>query len=142
MEFFKKIWGSNRAKPQPLPYHEGMIFDTSLQNSLQFFDRYLKTKFEFYLLNDFLANIIMDRDISQNVLSEIKQRFFVDVSTSLNERLIDNLAQVYTKAGLQLYIHQTFLTLFNKSMEHFKDNTNGTASAKINRRMIDAIMGS
>ena len=70
--------------------------------------------------------------------NETKQKFFMDVSTSLNEEFFDILGILYTKPGLQLYVHQTFLSLLNKSQLAFKEND----SKKFDKRTIDAIMGS
>ncbi len=113
-----------------------IVFDSSLKLSIEFFDNYLKTKFEFYLINDLMPSFITNKEINSTLIFDIKQKFFVDISTSLNEDFLENLASVYTKPGLQLYIHQTFLNLFNKSQTHFKDN-----NKTIDKRIVDAAMG-
>jgi hypothetical protein len=112
-------------------------FDRSLQASLDYFDNYLKMKFNFYLLNDLMAQIITDKEIHSKQIFEIKSKFFTDISTSLNEDYLENLAKVFTKPGLQLYIHQTFLTLFNKSQLQYKEPD----AKKFDKRIVDAIMG-
>ena len=113
-------------------------FNGNVQNTLAFFDNYMKIKFEFYLLNDLMANIITGRELNPSLINETKQKFFMDVSTSLNEEFFDILGILYTKPGLQLYVHQTFLSLLNKSQLAFKE----TDSKKFDKRTIDAIMGS
>lgn len=112
-------------------------FDRSLQLSLDYFDNYLKMKFNFYLLNDLMAQLITDKEIHSTQIFEVKSKYFTDISTSLNEEYLENLAKVFTKPGLQLYIHQTFLTLFNKSQLQYKEPN----TKKFDKRIVDAVMG-
>lgn len=110
-------------------------FNDNTRHTLIFFDNYLKSKYEFYLLNDFMPYFLANKEITASIINETKEKFFLDVSTSLNENLFDTLGTIYTKAGLQLYVHQQFLGMYNKSTLLYKDDK------KIDKRIIDAVMG-
>jgi hypothetical protein len=111
-------------------------FKTELQQAHDFFEKFLKIKFEFYLMNDLLSQLLLNKDLTPTIINEIKQKYFIDVSTGLTEEYYELLGKLYTKPGLQLYIHQTFLTYLNKSQLQFRDEK------KIDKRIVDAIMGS
>jgi hypothetical protein len=116
--------------------NDKLYFKSELQQAHDFFNQFLKIKFEFYLLNDLMPQLLLSKDLTPTFIQEVKQKYFVDVSTGLNENYYELLGDLYTKPGLQLYIHQTFLTYLNKSQLQFKDDK------KIDKRIIDAVMGS
>ena len=69
-------------------------FNQSIIESNNFFNDYLKNKFEFYLVNDLLPYFLINKEMDSKTFKEIKQNFFVDISTSLNPALFDNLSDI------------------------------------------------
>jgi hypothetical protein len=85
-------------------------------------------------MNDFASYFISEKEIPVTKFKEIKEKYYVDISMSLNPYYLNNIAQIYTKQGIQLYINQTFMALFNKSQIKYQPKN-------INTRTLNAIIG-
>jgi len=84
------------------------------QEIMIFFDNILEKKFSYYLNVYFLANMIMQKEIEKKEIKKFKDMYYLDISNMINEETKHMILTVFTKKGLDLYIHQTFLKLLNK----------------------------
>ena len=97
---------------------------------LNIFDKLLLTKFNYYIHVHFLANFEKKKEISKEAIKNIKQEFYVDVSSTLRMEQKYKLLDIFSDRGIELYIHQFFLQKLNeldvkykKQDESVKDNT-------------------
>lgn len=91
-------------------------------NYRTFLDKMLEDKFQYYLTSYILAYFIQDKEIDKKEIIKLKNDFYVDIASTLNPRIIMDLHKIFTKQGLVLYIHQTFLKLLNDANIKFKNN--------------------
>ena len=116
-------------------YNAISIQDTDA--SLNFLNKLLDLKFGYYLNTFLIANFVNDKDLDKKEIKKLKDDFYLDVSNTLNTQQKYNLLRVFSQKGIELYIHQTFLKLFNDANIKFKNS--GSGPDNINKQTLNAI---
>jgi len=102
--------------------------------SLEFFNNLLLTKYQFYFSSEILAYFLSSKEMPKKEISSIKEKFYLDVSKTLNNDQRDNLLKIFSIDGVKLYIHQTFLRLLNESnIKYLKTDTS------LDKKALDAV---
>ncbi len=105
---------------------------------MTFFDSFLATKFSYYLNTSMIAYFVNDKDIDKKEIKKLKIDFYSDVSNSLNNDQKADILKIFTKEGIELYIHQTFLRLVNEANIRFK-SSNDTGMDALNTSTLNTI---
>jgi len=104
---------------------------------VKFLDDFMMVKFQYYLNTFIIAYFISDKEMDKKEIKKLKEDFYTDISNTLNDVQKDQMLKVFTKQGITLYIHQSFLRLLNDANIKFKNN--GTEMDTMNRKTLDAI---
>jgi hypothetical protein len=102
-----------------------------------FFDQLLEVKFRYYLVSYIMANFVSDKELDKKDIKKLKEDFYTDVSATLNDVQKSRLLEVYSKKGIELYIHQTFLRLLNEANIKFREK--GTGIDAVNKQTLNTI---
>jgi len=107
------------------------------QATMDFFNQLLDTKFKYYLNSFMIAYFVSNQELEKKVIKKLKNDFYVDISTTLNDDQKNHLLTIFSKRGIELYIHQTFLRLLNDA--NIKFQVSGEGLDGVNKQMLDAI---
>jgi len=116
----------------------------SIQDSkevFEFLNDVIKVKFNYYLNVYFLANFASDKEIDKADIKKFKNDFYLDVSSLFEYKQKERLLKVFSQKGIELYIHQSFLRLFNDANITFKNGTQSNTVDSMNRNTMNAIYG-
>ena len=103
---------SFRKEPKFTHYDDKLnIEDTT--KYIQLLDKLLLLKFNFYVGTFFSAALVKHKELDKTEIKNIKEQFYIDVSSTLNDHQKNQLLKVFSKKGIEIYIHQTFLKLLN-----------------------------
>jgi len=106
--------------------NQSIDLDININNTIktkEFLDSFLEQKYRYYLTSDILAYFLNGKEIPKKEIQNIKEKFFSDVTMSLNKKQQENILKIFTSKGIELYIHQSFLKLLNESNIKFTDDT-------------------
>lgn len=81
---------------------------------LNVFDGLLLSKFNYYVHVNFLANFEKRKEISKETIKNIKDEFYIDVSSTLTSEQKYKLLEIFSNKGIEMYIHQFFLQKLNE----------------------------
>jgi hypothetical protein len=84
------------------------------QDLLNFLDELIKRKFNFYLINEILPYYHAGKSIDKNELKQLQEKFFIDISATINKDTKKLFKKYFTTAGIELYINERFLYYINK----------------------------
>jgi len=101
---------------------------------LEFFDNILMEKFKYYFMSDILAYFSQGKELKKQEIIDIKEKFYVDISKMLSEDQKMRLLKIFSKQGIEIYIHQTFLKLLNESNIKYLDT-----SDNLDKRSLDVV---
>lgn len=104
---------------------------------VDFLDRMLNIKFQYYLNSYILPYFVNDKDLDKKEIKKLKEDFYADVSKTLNEGQRDLILKVFSSQGIVLYIHQSFLRLLNDANIRFKQGATGVDA--VNQGTLNAI---
>jgi hypothetical protein len=105
--------------------------------TITFIDSLLLIKFQYYLNTYILAYFMSEKEIDKKEIKQLKEDFYMDISKTLNSYQQEQILKVFSKEGIILYIHQTFLRMLNDANIKFKS---GDASVgNMSRRSLEAI---
>jgi len=91
---------------------------------VEFLDDLIKKKYEYYLYKDILPVYIGNEyskkeKFSKEKFLELKEFFFNDIYMSLSSEMKKEIVMIFSKSGIEIYIHQRFATYFNKTDAKF-----------------------
>jgi len=91
---------------------------------MDFLDDLIKDKYEYYLYKEILPVYLGNESnkkekFNKEKFLQLKNFFFLDILKSLSKNVKIELMNLFTKDGIELYIHQKFATLFNKTDAKF-----------------------
>lgn len=125
-----------RPKPVPMPEEEEFVFkdedpNSNLEDGIKakkILDEILEGKFEYYMYKEILPLYLGNQKkapITNEKFKEFKNSFYQDIKLTLSPVLVRRLNYIFTPAGVGVYIHSKFATMFNKTDSKFvnKDNT-------------------
>jgi len=103
---------SNEFKPSTSKY------------TIEFLDKLITDKYEYYLYKEILpvyvGNISNKKEkFNKEKFLQLKEMFFSDINMSLSKNIKIELMNLFTRKGIEIYIHQKFATLFNKTDAKF-----------------------
>ncbi len=81
---------------------------------INFLDKIIKTKFNFYFINEILPYYQAGEKIDKPTLKEIQERFYIDVSALLNKNFKKLYKKYFTTQGIEIYINEKFIYFINK----------------------------
>ena len=105
----------------------------------EFLNDLILVKFKYYLNVYFMANFASDKEIDKADIKKFKNDFYLDVSSTLNNEQKKRLLKVFSQKGIELYIHQSFLRLFNDANIKFKNGEQHNTVDSMNRNTMQAI---
>jgi len=94
------------------------------KNTVIFFDDLLDKKFKFYLGRYFLAKFTAGKEVLPKDIKKAKDEFSIDIEKCLTKHQMDRLLKIYSPKGIELYIHQSFLSKLNNANISFNNNIN------------------
>jgi len=91
---------------------------------MEFLNDLIKKKYEYYLYKDILPVYIGNEyskkeKFSKEKFLELKEFFFNDIYMSLSPEIKNDIITLFSKSGIEIYIHQQFATYFNKTDAKF-----------------------
>ncbi len=104
---------------------------------VQFIDDFMAVKFQYYLTAFIMAYFISDKELDKKEIKKLKEDFYEDISNTLNALQKEQILKVFTKHGITLYVHQSFLRFLNDANIKFKNS--GTDMDTMNRKTLQAI---
>ncbi len=107
----------------------------------EFLNELILVKFKYYLNVHFMANFASDKEIDKKDIKKFKNDFYLDVSSTLHNKQKERLLKVFSQKGIELYIHQSFLRLFNDANIKFKNGEQSNTVDSMNRNTMQAIYG-
>lgn len=105
----------------------------------EFLNELILVKFKYYLNVHFMANFASDKEIDKKDIKKFKNDFYLDVSSTLNDKQKNRLLKVFSQKGIELYLHQSFLRLFNDANIKFKNGEQSNTVDSMNRNTMQAI---
>jgi hypothetical protein len=101
---------------------ENLISELNIENLkvneadelIDFLDKIIKTKFNFYFINEILPYYQAGEKIDKPTLKEIQERFYIDVSALLNKNFKKLYKKYFTTQGIEIYINEKFIYFLNK----------------------------
>jgi len=101
---------------------------------MELLDKLITDKYEYYLYKEilpvYIGNISNKKEkFSKEKFLQLKENFFSDINMSLSKNIKSELINLFTREGIEIYIHQKFATLFNKTDAKF---LNGDTDIKEN----------
>ena len=123
----ESIINNEQQKYTKLQNSEISVKDSS--DTLKFLNDLLDIKFGYYLNAYMLAYFVNDKELEKKEIIKLKTDFYSDVSKSLNNYQKNQILKVFSKEGVELYIHQSFLRLLNDANIKFKTSGNGGIDA-------------
>ncbi|MFA7127692.1 MAG: hypothetical protein WC136_00820 [Sphaerochaeta sp.] len=100
----------------------------TLHSTYDFLNKILLDKFEFYLSGQILPYLINGKSLDNKMLHELKEQYYIDVTKMLNKDMQDRILEVFSKQGIILYIHQSFLKAYNAAEIKYKSDSYNTRS--------------
>lgn len=101
---------------------------STLHSTYDFLNKILLDKFEFYLSGQILPYLINGKSLDNKMLHKLKEQYYIDVTKMLNKDMQDRILEVFSKQGIVLYIHQSFLKLYNAAEIKYKGDSYNTQS--------------
>ena len=105
--------------------------------TLTFIDSLLLIKFQYYLNTYILAYFTSEKEIDKKEIKQLKEDFYMDISKTLNSYQQEQILKVFSKEGIILYIHQTFLRMLNDANIKFRSSE--ASIGNMSRKSLDAI---
>lgn len=127
---------ANKALKKPKKIDNTISIDDSIK-LITFIDNLLLIKFGYYLNTYILAYFVSEKEIDKKEIKQLKDDFYMDISKTLNTYQQEQILKVFSKEGIILYIHQTFLRLLNDANIKFKSGDTNIGS--MSRRSLEAI---
>jgi len=101
---------------------ENLISELNIENLkvneadelINFLDKIIKTKFNFYFINEILPYYQAGEKIDKPTLKEIQEKFYIDVSAFLNKNFKKLYKKYFTTQGIEIYINEKFIYFLNK----------------------------
>ena len=106
---------------------------------VQFLDKIILNKINFYFYNHFLAAYEKNKEISLKEIKEIKTQFYVDVSSALCVEQKAKLLKIFSAQGIEIYIHQTFLQKLNELDVKFKGGKSKENDSELSAKLMSEI---
>ncbi len=120
-----------KSKKQEEPREEFVFKDDDPNSNLddgikarKILDELIEGKYEYYMYKEILPLYLGNNKkapISKEKFKEIKDSFYNDIKVSISPVVIRRLNYVFTPAGIGIYIHSRFSTMFNKTDSKFVD---------------------
>lgn len=106
---------------------------------VQLFDKIILDKINFYFFNHFLASYEKNKEISIKEIKEIKNQFYLDVSSALCVEQKAKLLKIFSPQGIEIYIHQTFLQKLNELDVKFRGGRSKEKDSELSASMMKEI---
>jgi len=127
-----------KDQKKPKNVNTKMNIDDTIK-TMSFFNNVLELKFKYYLNAHFIAYFVNDKDLDKKDIKKFKNDFYIDVSNMLCDDQKQQLLKVFSKQGIELYIHQTFLSLLNEYNIKFQNSNSGNVVDDTHARTLQAI---
>ena len=91
---------------------------------MELLDKLISDKYEYYLYKEilpvYIGNISNKKEkFNKEKFLQLKENFFSDINMSLSKNIKVELIKLFTREGIEIYVHQKFATLFNKTDAKF-----------------------
>lgn len=100
----------------------------TLESTYTFLNKILSDKFEFYLTGHILPYLVNGKSLDNKILHQLKDQYYIDVYKTINKDMQDRILEVFSKQGIVLYIHQSFLKAYNAAEIKYKGDSFSTQS--------------
>ena len=118
---------------------EKMLSIDETTKYMQFFDKLLMDKLNFYFFNHFLATYEKGKDVNKELIKDIKTQFYIDVSSALCMDQKRQLLKIFTEKSIELYIHQYFLQKLNELDVKFKGGKSKEKETELSANLMKEI---
>jgi hypothetical protein len=85
------------------------------QVALDFLDRLIKEKYNFYLYTNLLPIYLDNKIPEKKLVQEIKEKIYVSVVGGLNPDTKKSILTFFTEKGIEIYIHEKIMILMNET---------------------------
>jgi hypothetical protein len=125
--FFKKIFKRNKIKNNIKNTNDtnpnlSNLNINEAQDLLNFLDELIKRKFNFYFIYEILPYYSAGERIDKSKLKELQEKFFIDISATINKDTKKLFKKYFTTTGIELYINERFLYYINKIDANFAED--------------------
>lgn len=88
---------------------------TTGQKAMDYLDRLIKDKYQYYLYARFLP-VYLDRKIPEkNIVNEIKEKIYVTVVGGLTQDVKQEILKYFTQKGIEIYINEKIMVYMNET---------------------------
>jgi hypothetical protein len=119
ISYFKNQFKSKKEieseKPKELPESTKEVDLSRGQMALDYLDRLIKEKYQYYLYLDLLP-IYLDRKIPEkNIISKTKEKIYVSIVGSLTRDVKQEILKYFTEKGIEIYVNEKILIYMNET---------------------------
>jgi hypothetical protein len=135
VEVYKEIIKEKEQKCEEL----GLIDFKEAQSALDYLDRLIKAKIQFYTLFELMPIYNENNVPEKKVIEEIKHKIYATIVGSLSKEIKKKILKYSNQKGIEIYINERIMTYLNET--DFKvSNSSSNIFKDIKMNSIDTLM--